>query len=70
MNTQTTTITLQANVINQLKDLSDSSLQVCHNNYCNELGYEDNIYDNDELEDIHYNNIVYDEPDFMMVEWW
>ena len=35
-------------VIEQLKEMSDSSLQVCHNNYCSSLGYEDEIYDNDE----------------------
>lgn len=35
-------------VIEQLKDMSDSSLQICHNNYCIEIGYEDIIYDNDD----------------------
>ena len=35
-------------VIEQLKEMCDSSLQVCHNNYCIELCYEDEIYDNDE----------------------
>lgn len=35
-------------VIEKLKDMSDSSLQICHNNYCVEIGYEDIIYDNDE----------------------
>lgn len=37
-------------VIEQLKDMSDSSLQICHNNYCIKIGYEDIIYDNDEYE--------------------
>ena len=41
--------TIQLNqVIEQLKEMSDSSLQVCHNNYCIELCYEDEVFDNDE----------------------
>lgn len=40
--------TLLAQTIKQLKALSDSSLQICHNNYCSDLSYEDIIYDNDE----------------------
>lgn len=50
--TTSNTTTLASNqlsqVIEQLKDMSDSSLQICHNNYCIEIGYEDIIYDNDE----------------------
>ena len=42
--------------IEQLKEMSDSSLQVCHNNYCIELCYEDEIYDNDEYNiNEHFN---------------
>lgn len=40
--------TLLTQVINELKQLSDSSLQIAHNNYCDAIGYEDVIYDNDE----------------------
>ena len=27
-------------------------------------------YDEDELMDLHNDHIVYDEPEFMMIEWW
>ena len=40
--------TLLNTVITELKQLSDSSLQIAHNNYCDAIGYEDVIYDNDE----------------------
>ena len=43
-------------VIEQLEEMSDSSLQVCHNNYCIELGYEDEVFDNDEYNiNEHFN---------------
>lgn len=49
-NTNTTTLAQVqlSQVTEQLKDMSDSSLQICHNNYCIETGYEDIIYENDE----------------------
>ena len=43
-------------VIEQLKEMSDSGLQVCHNNYCSSLGYEDEVSDNDEYNiNEHFN---------------
>ena len=43
-------------VIEQLKEMSDSGLQVCHNNYCSSLGYEDEVFDNDEYSiNEHFN---------------
>ena len=47
-------------VIEQLKEMSDSSLQVCHNNYCSSLGYEDEIYDNDEYNINEHFNTPFD----------
>ena len=40
--------TLLTQVINELKQLSESVLKIAHNDYCVEIGYEDIIYDNDE----------------------
>lgn len=56
-NTNNTLAAIQlSQVIEQLKEMSDSSLQVCHNNYCIELGYEDEVYDNDEYNiNEHFN---------------
>ena len=43
-------------VIEQLKEMSDSSLQACHNDYCNSLGYEDEISNNDKYNiDEHFS---------------
>ena len=47
-------------VIEQLKEMSDSSLQVCHNNYCIELGYEDEVFDNDEYNINEHFNTPFD----------
>lgn len=47
-------------VIEQLKEMSDSDLQVCHNNYCIELCYEDEIYDNDEYNINEHFNTPFD----------
>ena len=46
--------------IEQLKEISDSGLQVCHNNYCSSLGYEDEIYDNDEYNINEHFNTPFD----------
>lgn len=47
-------------VIEQLKEMSDSDLQVCHNNYCIELCYEDEVYDNDEYNINEHFNTPFD----------
>ena len=46
--------------IEQLKEMSDSNLQVCHNNYCIELCYEDEVFDNDEYNINEHFNTPFD----------
>lgn len=54
-------VAIQLNqAIEQLKEMSDSDLQVCHNNYCIELCYEDEIYDNDEYNINEHFNTPFD----------